>query len=234
MKKSLFLNVFCNVLICLAIVSVAVFGLTNVGASTFGNGNSPIYKGNTDSSKVSLMLNVYQNADIVIDMLKVLEEYGVKITFFVGGSWVEKNIEVLKLIQLRGHEIGNHGFFHKDHSGLTKAQNYDEIYITHKLVYNLTGFDMTLFAPPSGAFSKETLSVANQLGYKTIMWSKDTIDWRDQDLSLIVKRATHGISGGDLILMHPTECTLKALPEILTFYREKGFEVVPVSQNIYS
>ena len=90
---------------------------------------------------------------------------------------------------------------------------------------------MTLFAPPSGAFSVTTLKVAEKLGYRSIMWSKDTIDWRDNDVNLIVKRAT-AVDSGDFILMHPKAHTLKALPTILQFYFEKGISTNTVDELI--
>ena len=61
------------------------------------------------------------------------------------------------------------------------------------------------------------------------MWSKDTIDWRDNDTSLIYERATKKLSNGDLILMHPTANTLQALPQILQFCKDNSFKVTPVS-----
>ena len=91
---------------------------------------------------------------------------------------------------------------------------------------------MSLFAPPSGAYSENTVDAAEQLGYKVIMWSKDTIDWRDRDQTLIYSRATKDVSGGDLVLMHPTAETSAALPSVLREYAEQGLEQVPVSVNI--
>ena len=85
---------------------------------------------------------------------------------------------------------------------------------------------------PSGSFSEITLEACYDLGYKVIMWSKDTIDWRDKDKALIIKRATTDMSNGDLILMHPKQHTLSALPEILEYCKTNGFSVVTVSQNI--
>ena len=93
---------------------------------------------------------------------------------------------------------------------------------------------MNLFAPPSGAFNKTTLQVANDLGYKTIMWSKDTIDWRDKDADLVYTRATKNVVGGDLILMHPTEHTAKALPNILEYYKNNNLVATTVSNTISS
>ncbi|MEG1609510.1 MAG: polysaccharide deacetylase, partial [Clostridia bacterium] len=89
-----------------------------------------------------------------------------------------------------------------------------------------------LFAPPSGSFDKTTLSVAEELDMRVIMWSKDTVDWRDKDENIVFKRATNKVGGGDLILMHPTAHTLKALPKILEFYKDNGLRQVIVSENL--
>ena len=70
------------------------------------------------------------------------------------------------------------------------------------------------------------------MDYRVIMWSKDTIDWRDHDEGLVFSRATQNVSGGELILMHPKEHTLKALPRILAYYEKEGLKTVTVSENI--
>lgn len=191
---------------------------------------SVIYNGNRESNKVSLMFNVYWGTEYIIPILDVLDRYNVKTTFFVGGQWVEKESEVLEEIFARGHEIANHGYFHREHEYLTYEQNYEEIKVNHELVKSILGIDMTLFAPPSGSFNKSTLSVAKDLGYSTIMWSKDTIDWRDKDANLIFTRATNGVKGGELILAHPTQCTLDALPLMLEYYKMTNLHCCAVSE----
>ena len=64
------------------------------------------------------------------------------------------------------------------------------------------------------------------------MWSRDTIDWRDKDKDLIVSRATKNLQSGEFVLMHPTDCTVTALPEILSYIRDNGLKAVTVSQNL--
>ena len=108
--------------------------------------------------------------------------------------------------------------------------NKNEIENCHKIVKAVLGVDMNLFAPPSGSFSAYTLDIPQEIGYNTIMWSLDTIDWRDKDVSLIVKRATEKACGGDLILMHPTKETLEALPTIIDKLLLKGLTVAKVSE----
>lgn len=215
------------------VIGLALFCFLHPTAVTIVSGESyaPIYKGSEKEPKVALMFNVYENTQVVNGILDTLNNYNVKATFFVGGCWADDNTDTVKRILSEGHSLGNHGFFHINHKKATEAQNLSEIKNTHTLIYHMTGHTMTLFAPPSGAFSKTTLKVAEKLGYKTIMWSKDTIDWRDSDLSLIVKRAT-AIENGDFILMHPKPHTLKALPQILDYYKEKGITPVTVDNLI--
>jgi len=196
------------------------------------NDNQPYYLGNTASPNVSLMINVYWGNEYLPSMLNTLAEENIKATFFVGGTWASQYSDLLRQIVGAGHEIGNHGFFHKDHKNLNYEQNQNEIYNTHKLIQELSGIEMMLFAPPSGSFSKTTLQVAGELGYRTIMWSKDTIDWRDKDKSLIYNRAIKNPKNGDLILMHPTEATTKMLGDIIKFYKNNDFNLVTVSENI--
>ena len=64
------------------------------------------------------------------------------------------------------------------------------------------------------------------------MWSKDTIDWRDSDVNLIVSRATNRLQAGDFILMHPTESTVKALPSILNYIGNSGLAACTVSYSL--
>jgi peptidoglycan/xylan/chitin deacetylase (PgdA/CDA1 family) len=191
----------------------------------------PYYSG--ASTNVSVMINVYWGTEYIESILDVLDEYCCKATFFLGGSWAEKNPDLVRLIANRGHEIGNHGYLHRDHKTLSVQQNREEIIITSRLLKNITGKDVNLFAPPSGSMGNNMARVCEELDYKIIMWSKDTIDWRDKDSNLIYTRATKNIKPGDFILMHPTEDTLKALPSILAYYKSQGMASVTVSENIF-
>ena len=193
---------------------------------------SAIYNGNRNKANVSVMFNVYENTEIVNSIIDTLNEYDAKATFFVGGCGADDNETTLKRIVQEGHELANHGYFHKDHKKLNYENNRQEIENTGIIVKALSGVKMTLFAPPSGSYSETTLEVAYDLGYKVIMWSKDTIDWRDKNSSIVFDRATKNLTNGDLILMHPKEHTLQALPRILEFISNSGYKTVCVSENI--
>ncbi len=207
--------------VCLYPVSVA----TSAGDGVYRRGTE-------DSDCVSLLINVYWGTDEVYRMLDTLDEYGAKATFFIGGVWADDNVDCLKEIVARGHEIGSHGYFHKDCTTLTEEQTAEEINLSRRFLLLAAGVEVDLFAPPSGAYNETTVKVCNDLGMKVILWSKDTVDWRDKDESLCYQRATEGVSGGDFILMHPMPATAQALPRILQYYRENGLRAVTVTENL--
>ena len=233
-KLSKRLTIITNVLLFITIISVyAVSFIPKQTLQTYGKDTiNAIYNGNRKENNVSLMFNVYENTQVVNGIIDVLNEKGVKATFFVGGCWADDNENTLKRIIECGHELANHGYFHKDHKKLSYEENYQEISNTGSIVKALCGKEMNLFAPPSGSFSPNTLKASYNLGYKVIMWSKDTIDWRDSDTTLIYNRATKNLSGGDLVLMHPKKHTLKILPNIIDYYLSVGFSVISVGENI--
>ena len=217
------------VIVSLFIILISYIGAINYNYVFSYQNENVISNGNRNSNKVSLMFNVYWGTEYIAEILQVLDRYNVKTTFFVGGIWVEKELDTLNKIVSKGHEIGNHGYLHKDHEKLSYDQNYDEIKVNHDLVKVSTGIEMNLFAPPSGSFNKATIESSSLLGYTTIMWSKDTIDWRDKDSNLVFKRATEGVTGGELILAHPTAHTVKALPLILEYYKINNIEATTVT-----
>lgn len=216
-----------GVLLIVGTVCFFPFDISTAGKPT----DRVYYAGNRESAYVSPMFNVYWGTEYIVPILDTLDEFGVKTTFFIGGSWADDHAETLREIVRRGHELGNHGYFHKDPDKLSYEQNREEIRLCGELVEMLTGQKMSLFAPPSGAYSDAAVDAAEDLGYKVILWSKDSIDWRDHDEALIFDRAS-GAQGGDLVLMHPTKETAAALPSILQHYKDSGLQAVPVSVNI--
>ena len=231
--KSKIIAIVTNVVICAVIVGTALAAFYSGEAVTVSDSSENVYySGNADNNCVSLMFNVYQNTDYVYEILDVLDGYGVKATFFIGGCWADDNVDCVRAIYSRGHEIASHGYFHKDHSQLSYEENLEEISPSVKLLNMICNTEVSLFAPPSGAFNDYTVNACLSLGLKLVMWSRDTIDWRDADVDLIVSRATDGLEAGEFILMHPTESTIAALPEILEYIGESGLTACTVSYSI--
>lgn len=238
MKKfeKLFVGVVSNVIIATLVFiigfSVFIFNRQNSIEVANSEYKGTIYAGDKNSNKVSLMINVYWGNDSLEKMLDILDKYGVKTTFFVGGSWVKENQSLLKKIHSKGHEIASHGYKHKEHGKLDYTSNLTEIQTCHEIVKDVLGIEMELFAPPGGSYNSNTIKAAEFLNYKTIMWTRDTIDWRDHNTSLIYNRAVTNMCGGDLILMHPTENTAEALSNIIEYAKKNKFELVTVSENL--
>ena len=236
-KEKMFRNIVSNIVIFALVAVVAITCFVNsINTKTTIASNSEyrgtIYAGEKSSKNVSLMINVYWGNEYLEKMLETFKKYNIKTTFFVGGSWAIENQELLKQMQKAGHEIASHGYSHKEHGKLDYNANIVEIQKCHNVVKEVLGIDMELFAPPGGSYNDSSIKAAAELGYKTIMWTRDTIDWRDKDANLIYNRAITGICGGDLILMHPTECTAVALERIIEQVTSQGFKLTTVSETL--
>ena len=203
-----------------------------MSVETFMMQNEPIYKIETEEKTISLMINVYQGEEYVKEYLKLFEKEDIKATFFLGGSWIAKNTELVKEIYDLGHEIGNHGYNHKMHTKLTSEESTKEINRTNALIREITGQKCILFAPPAGDVNEKVVAEALDCGCKTIMWSADTIDWRDQDVKKIYSRVERNLKPGVLVLMHPTEATLKTLPDIILLAKAKGYTFKTVGEQL--
>ncbi len=241
MKKSsksssyaLKLKIASNFVLGALVLSVGALCLssTDTEASAVGTTEGLYRSAGEQGIGVSLMFNVYWGTEEVYRILDTLSGYGAKATFFIGGSWADDNAQCLRDIYAKGHEIGNHGYFHKDHAKLSGTDNEKEIVRCNQFIELAIGQKPILFAPPSGAYGEETLSVCKKLGMKTILWSKDTIDWRDKNEALIYSRATKNVKAGDFILLHPMEATANALGDILKYYQKNSLKTVTVSENL--
>lgn len=228
--KGKLISVVTNCVLVVIVLAVSLVGFFGGKAVAVSNKNPNLYYSAENGSGVSLMFNVYEHTENVLKILDILDEYESKSTFFIGGSWADDNVDCVREIYNRGHELGSHGYFHKDHSKMTYEANLEEIRPSVKLLEMICGKKIELFAPPSGAFSENTLSACASLEMKVIMWSRDTIDWRDNDENLVYSRATDELKAGEFILMHPKDVTVKTLPKILNYIRENGFKAETVSR----
>ena len=220
-------NVLIFIVIC-SIISVCKFGESKAVSLE----QYPTNFGDKNANAVSFMINVYEGEEYVREMLDILDRYGFKGTFFVGGSYIASRESLLKEILSRGHELGNHGTTHKDLNGVKEDAQIAEINNCHNIVLATTGFKMSIFTPASGSFDDKTVKAAESLGYKTVLWTYDTIDWRDKNVDLIVSRATKDLKSGNIILMHPKQHTVKALSQICEIIKNKGLTAITVSQNV--
>ncbi len=186
----------------------------------------------SSNPEIALTFNVFWGEEYISGLLDILKENNVKSTFFMGGMWVKKFPDLTKKIYLQGHEIGSHGYSHPHPDSLSKSANIKEIEKTEGLLYEVTGIKPNLFAPPYGERGPAVLQAAEEAGYTTILWSVDTIDWQRPDSGTIVRRVVQKAESGSIVLMHPTDPTVKALPEIIKRLQEKGYSFVTVSSML--
>lgn len=196
------------------------------------NKHTPIYQGNTQYPKVALACNVFWGEEYIPRMLEIFQRENVRITFFLGGSWVKSHPELAQKIAAQGHELGNHSFTHPHPNSLSKEQNKDQVLRTEELIFSLTQQKTVLYAPPYGEFNQTVLRAADELGYKTIMWTVDTIDWKRPPAEVIKARVLKKIQNGAIVLMHPTEPTVEALPGLINELKKQGYTMEPVSAII--
>ncbi|WP_378952428.1 polysaccharide deacetylase family protein [Pelosinus sp. sgz500959] len=189
----------------------------------------PIFHGNLAAPKIAFACNVFWGEEFLPKMLTTLDENNTKITFFIGGSWAKRFPDLVVELGNRGHELGNHTYSHPHPNTLSKDKNKEQILRAEQLVTELTQFKTTLYAPPYGEYNDIVLAAATELGYKTIMWTIDTIDWQRPPSDIIIDRVMKKINNGAIILIHPTESTAKALPELIKQLKSKGYTITTVS-----
>jgi peptidoglycan/xylan/chitin deacetylase (PgdA/CDA1 family) len=153
------------------------------------------------------------------------------------GEWVNKYPEDVKAIAAAGHDLGNHSENHKQMSQLSKEQCTTELMKAHKKVKDLTGLDMNLFRPPFGDYNNNVVGTARDCGYYTIQWDVDSLDWKDYGTESIINKVVNNkhLGKGSIILMHNgAKGTPAALQSIITGLKDKGYEMIPISQLIHT
>jgi len=229
------------VITCVALVAGAILlqpAAERVGAFAEANleRKLPIYCVQTDEPKVSVSFDAAWGADDTDELLRILSENDVKATFFLCGYWVDKYPEEVKKIADAGHDLGNHSATHPHMSKLTPEQITEELQKCHETVKNLTGIEMDLFRPPFGEYDNKVIETAKENGYYTIQWDVDSLDWKEQGAEAEINQVLNHkhLGNGSIILFHnDAKYTPQVLDTILKGIKEKGFEIVPISELIH-
>ena len=235
---TLFVKIGIIVLTILAVIGLGIkyipeaITVSNIGKKR----DLPIYCVATDENKVALSFDAAWGNEDTQTILDILAKHDVKVTFFMTGEWMGKYPDDVKKFVAAGHDVGNHSENHKQMSRLTEQQCRDEIMKAHKRIKELTGIDMDLFRPPYGDYNNMVVGTARDLGYYTIQWDVDSLDWKDYGADSIVKKCTEhkNLGKGSIILMHNgAKYTPEALERVITGLKDKGYELVPISQLIH-
>ena len=169
----------------------------------------------------------YEYNNLTAKILDVLKAKQVKAIFFVTRSYCSNkwhdNTALVRRIIDEGHVLANHSVNHPTMPTLTIDKMESEIMDLHNYIKKEFGYEMTLFRPPTGAFSERSLAVAQSLGYKTVNWSFAYYDYdtgkqpdKTYAYNLIVKSAhkgaiylLHGVSETNAAVLGDVIDTLK-------------------------
>lgn len=194
----------------------------------------PIYSVERGDKKISISFDCAWGAEKTDGLLGVMEEYGVKCTFFMTEFWAEKYPEYVKKIYDAGHEIGTHSATHSYMSKLTEEEIVKELSTSSAAIEGITGEKVILFRPPYGDYNDRLIKTCEKEGYYPIQWDVDSLDWKDVTASDIAMRIINKTRAGSIILCHNNaEHTLEALPHIFADLQGRGYEFVKISELIY-
>ena len=164
--------------------------------------------------------------------LDTLSKYGIKATFFVLGKNVSGNEEILKRMKADGHVIGNHSWSHPVLSKLSLDEAKKQITDTEDALTKVLGSSSKLMRPPYGAITDD---IRNSLDLSFIMWDVDSLDWKSKNEASILTEIQREVKNGSIILMHDIHAeTVNALPKVIDYLKEQGYEFVTVPEMLHS
>ena len=174
-------------------------------------------------------------------MMEVLECHGVKATFFLIGQFVQQKPQIARALVDAGHVIASHTWDHPNLVFASKSEVRRQLEQARKAIFDATGVDAKLFRPPFGGRRPASLRTVRSFGLLPIMWNVTCYDWKVESATEIVGHAERQIHGGDVILLHDggyrrmgadRSRTVAASDEILTRYKEEGYEFVTIPQML--
>ena len=165
------------------------------------------------------------------EFLDLLKEQDIQATFFMQGINLQKTDlqENVKRAIKEGHYVGAHSMTHNYKKLYNNGLFVSEMNETLSLIKDITGTNPKLVRPPYGsAPGLKSQQIRNEIvkaGIKIWDWTIDSNDWKLKDPNQIVENIKKQTTNDrEVILMHEKQQTLQALPEIIAFYKEKGYE----------
>ena len=210
----------------------------------FINSVKNIYNG--EEKRVFLTFDDGPTKEVTPYILDVLDKYNVKATFFVLGTRVKQNPDILKRTYEAGHYIANHGYSHKYSSVYKSADTVlDEYNRTENAIREALGNDSyssNLFRFPGGSkggpyeeIKKEARSKLNEYGIAYLDWNALTYDAEGaKSKDDILKNLKETTKGWDnvVLLMHDSadkKVTYETLEEVIKYLQDEGYAF----KNIY-
>ena len=178
-----------------------------------------------------------------IEILDVLDEYGVTASFGVTGDWAETNPDLLLEVIDRGHHVMNHTYSHRSFTGvspstdpLTPEERRMEVIETEQVIREIGDYETApYFRFPYGDYERSDLTMLKELGYDyTMWWGCDSLAWMGSTPEDIVQRCgVEEAAPGTIVLLHvDPEADFLALPGLIERLQGDGYELVTLEQLI--
>lgn len=195
----------------------------------------PIYSVERDNKTVALSFDAAWGNEDTQQLIDILNDHGVKATFFLVGQWVDRYPESVKALADAGMDVMNHSDDHAHFSQLSEQDIISNVNACNDKIEAVTGTRPTLFRCPYGEYDNHVVSAVNSMGMHVIQWNVDSLDWKELSAQEITARVTKQVVPGSIILFHNAALhTPEALPGIIEYLQQEGYEILPVSQLILS
>lgn len=187
-----------------------------------------LWRFSIDDKRLFLTFDDGPHPSITADVLKLLDQYSAKATFFCVGDNVRKYGDVYNQIQEKGHAIGNHTYHHLNgwkNSLLTYAKNITKA---------SKEIESKLFRPPYGKITQKQVQFLKSHQYLLVMWDILTYDWAEiPNLEKHYKKIAKSINPGSIIVFHDSEKAkvnmLYLLEKVLDEFSKKGYKFATIS-----
>jgi len=196
-----------------------------------------VERGDASRRLIALTFDAGASAEPAAAILDVLKTNNVSSTVFLTGDWIQENPALLKRLVDEGHEVANHTVTHPDLTTLTDAKIQQELVATARLFNEATGLTMApYFRPPFGARNARVLSAAWQAGYRSVYWTVDSGDWREDATPAAVQQTvvSKAVTGAVVVMHLGSVHTPKVLNQIIASLWRSGYGLVTISELLSS
>ena len=198
-----------------------------------------VWRGRTDTGAVALTFDDGPSEDTE-RVLDVLDEYGLRATFFMTGRQVESLPQTARRVVAEGHEVGNHSYSHPIFLYRTPRETRQQLERTQAVITKTVGISPKLARPPCGVRTPAYFRAAEKLGLRTVQWDVAGFDWKTRSAKQIAHEVLRRVVPGSIILLHDGDSegkqdrreTVVALPLIIEGLRARGLKVVPLTEML--
>ncbi len=223
------------VLVLVLVIAILPMGIIDsTPASSGANRELPIYSVETDQKVVSVTFDSAWNDDDIGDIIKILEKYNCKSTFFATGEWIDKYPASAKMLADAGHEVANHSDTHAHFNSMSPDEMKKDMDECDRKILEVTGQENNLFRAPYGEYNDKLIRACRETGRYPIQWDVDSLDYKDLSASQMLERILPKLKNGSILLFHNgTKNTAAALPQILERITREGYSFKPAGELIY-